>query len=298
MSTGELLDGRQRSITETVTFTCATDGNHGRAVAWAARTFGARAVVYLSRIVTEHVERAIAGLGAWTVRCAGHHDKAALGCEEAARRHGWLVIPETENASEPRIARDTMAGYGARFDELAEALGDEGPPSHLFGQAGVGGLAAACAAGASRHWPKRRPRLVVVEAECADGVRRSLEAEERQAVDGEMRTTMAGLAAGAVSGSAWRLLGRGADAGLAIPDAAAEEAVRLLADGRHGDRAIEAGPSGAAGLAAALAALSSRGAARLGLDATSRLAVIGTEGPTDPATFRAITGRDPTGYCF
>lgn len=264
-----------------VTVTCATDGNHGRAVAWAARGAGARAVVYLADIVSPAAERRIAELGADIVRSGGDHEVASAECLAAARVHGWHVISETENATEPRIALDTLAGYGALWEE-ALAPFETRPPTHLFVQAGVGGLAAVAAAVTARRFGERRPTLVVVESGSADCIRRSLEAGRRVTVGGPFDTRLAGLAAGATSLYAWLLLRAGADFGLAIADGAADDAVRRLAASVAGDPIIHAGGSGAAGLAGALAAAADRRLrSTLRLDRSSRILVIGTERAPD-----------------
>ncbi len=310
LKSSDLLSGKHRSTTDRVTVACATDGNHGRAVAWAASRFGARSVVYLADIVTPYRERRIAELGAEIVRSAGTHDVASRECREAAAREGWFVISETENATEPQIALDTLAGYSVLWGECAIRLRfrptihiSEGravrappsPPTHIFVQAGVGGLAGCAAAVIARHWgTPPQPKLVVVEAESADCIRRSLERGERIAVDGPFDTRLAGLAAGVVSGYAWRLLETGADFGLAIPDSAAFQTMRLLADPPWGDRPIAGGESGVAGLAGALLASGDPEArAALGLDAHSRVLTIGTEGATDPESYAVIVGRRP-----
>ncbi|MGH7539914.1 MAG: pyridoxal-phosphate dependent enzyme, partial [Gemmatimonadota bacterium] len=276
-----LLSGTYADLTSGVTVTCATDGNHGLAVAWAASRFGARAVIYLAHIVSAARERAIAGLGAETVRSTGHHDQAARECLAAAQRHGWFVISETEKASEPEIALDTLAGYGVLFEEIVAALPPDETPTHVFVQAGVGGLAAACAAGVARRWPERRPKLIVVESDAADCIRRSIEREEPVTVEGPLDTAMVGLAAGVMSGYAWRTLREGADGAIAIPDDSALDTARALGDGRFGDPPIAAGPSGVAGLAAALVTAGAPAMrARLGIDAGSKIVTIGTEGAT------------------
>ncbi len=280
-----------RRAPETVTVTCATDGNHGRAVAWAARRGGAACVVYLADIVSPHAERRIADLGAEIVRSRGDHEVASAQCLAAARAHGRFVISETENATEPRIALDTLAGYGALWAETLAPF-EETPPTHLFVQAGVGGLAAVAAGWTARRFGVRRPTLAIVEAASADCIRRSLVAGRRVVVEGPFDTRLAGLAAGATSRYAWDLLRVGADFAIAIEDLAAEDAVRRLAEPRSGDPAISAGGSGAAGLAGALVACGDPEArTALGIDEASRIVVIGTEGVTDPEWFERVVGR-------
>lgn len=272
-----------RAAPDRVTVTCATDGNHGQAVAWAAERAGARAVVFLADIASPEAERRIAELGAETVRSTGDHEVASAECLAAAREHGWHVISETENATDPRIALDTLAGYAALWDEALAPFASE-PPTHVFVQAGVGGLAAAAAGVTARRFGPRRPVLVVVESESADCIRRSLQSGRRVTVRGPFATRLAGLAAGATSLYAWLLLRAGADFGLAIPDAPADEAVRRLADPQSGDPPIFAGGSGASGLGGALAVAADRRLrSTLELDRRSRVLVIGTERAPSPA---------------
>lgn len=293
VTTTDLLSGAYASVTADVTVTCATDGNHGLAVAWAAREFGGRAVVYLAEIVSDMRAARIAGLGAATVRSAGNHEVASAECRAAALEGGWYIITETENATEPEIARDTLAGYGALW---MEALGscEAAAPTHLFVQAGVGGLAATAAAVTAQRFGAERPTLAVVESEAADCIRRGLETGERVTIEGHFDTRLAGLAAGATSDYAWELLSAGADFGLAIDDDVAWDAVRALAEPRDGDPAIEAGGSGASGLGGALAACADPDLrTRLGIGPDARILVLGTEGATDPVQFEEIVGRPP-----
>ncbi|MFV1987309.1 MAG: diaminopropionate ammonia-lyase [Gemmatimonadota bacterium] len=278
---------------ESVTVTCATDGNHGRAVAWAAREAGGRSVVYVADIVTEFRASLIAAYGAEIVRSTGNHEVASAECLAAAREHGWYVITETENATEPQIAADILAGYGALWSATLDGL-DE-PPTHVFVQAGVGGLAATAAGLTARMFGEARPVLTVVEADTADCIRLGLEAGERVTLEGDFDTAMAGLAAGATSTFAWELLSAGADFAVAIRDPSAEATMRRLAAPPQGDPVIEAGASGVAGLAGALSVCADdelRG--RFGITGGSRVLVIGTEGPTDPEGYLRIVGRSPT----
>jgi len=276
-----------------VTVTCATDGNHGRAVAWAAREGGGSSVVYLAEIVTDFRASVIADYGARIVRSAGNHEVASAESLAAAREHGWYVITETENATEPRIAADILAGYGALWSATLSGLED--PPTHVFVQAGVGGLAATAAGLTARLFGDARPVLTVVEADTADCLRLGLEAGERVTLEGDFDTGMAGLAAGATSTFAWEFLSAGADFAVAIRDPAAEATMRRLADPAPGDPAIEAGASGVAGLAGALSVCADDALRdRFGIDETSRILVIGTEGPTDPEGYARIVGRSPT----
>lgn len=285
--------GEFESVASQVTVACATDGNHGRAVAWAAQLFGCSSVAYLASHVSPHRESAIAAYGARIVRSTGNHEDAMRMMVADAQRDGWHIISETESASDPRIAYDTLAGYADIVSEIATDL-DADTPTHIFVQAGVGGLAAATTVFGARRWGTQRPRTVVVEAENSECVFRSLEAGKRVTITGAMETVMAGLAAGEVSGYAWQVLHHGAHAAMVIPDVAALGAMRLLADAPFGDQPIVGGESGVASLAAAVVACQDRAARDLlEIDETSRIVVYGTEGATDPDLYTRLVGRGP-----
>lgn len=291
-SSAELLAGRHREIAEGVTVTCATDGNHGRSVAWGAGIFHCRAVIFIGAGVSEGRRAAIARYGAEVLRVPGSYDDAVRHAAAEAARNGWTVISDTSYAGYTEIPSDVMHGYGVMADEAFEQMPER--PTHIFIQAGVGGLAAAVAARSWQRWGVDRPRLVVVEPMQADALYRSIAAGKLVTVTGDLDTVMAGLSCGEVSLIAWDVLRLAVDDVIAIPDAAAIDAVRLLADGRAGDPPLVAGETGVAGLAGLIAVFSDGAIARaLGLDRASRVLLFGTEGATDPEIWTRIVGRRP-----
>jgi diaminopropionate ammonia-lyase len=189
-----------------------------------------------------------------------------------------------------------MHGYGAMAAEAVEQVSqiDGAPPSHVFVQGGVGGLAAAVCARLWQHYGAARPRFALVEPAAAACFFASARAGRPVAVEGDLETAMGGLAAGECSMLAWDLLWAGADDFLTVTDPAALEVMRLLSRGIGGDPAVVAGESAVAGLAGALGALQHpETAAALGLGPSSRVLVFGTEGATDPTLYREIVGRTP-----
>ena len=293
VSSHELASGRCRGLTSQVTVTCATDGNHGRSVAWGARTFGAGCVIYLPEIVSEGRCRAIAAFGAQVRRVAGTFDEAVRQAAADAAAHSWQVVPDTVCAGCTSDApRDVMQGYSLMIDEACAQCG--AIPSHVFVQGGVGGLAAAACAYLWERYADARPCLVVVEPEKADCLLRSAMAGRPTPAQGPLDAIMGGLAFGEASPLAWRILERGADAFVTIDDDAAIDCMRLLAEGRFGDEPVVAGESAVAGLAGLLMACVDRDAREvLRLRADSRVLVFGTEGATDMDTYRSIVGRTP-----
>ena len=173
-------------------------------------------------------------------------------------------------------------------DELERA------PTHVFLQGGVGGLAAGVVAGLRQYWRAAAPRVIIVEPELAACLFESAKAGSATIVAIAEETLMAGLSCGEPSEMAWEILAEEASDFLTIPETLVAPAVRLLARPLDGDVAIEAGESAIADLAALVAARQDAVLSlKLGLDAGSRVLLIGSEGVTDPAIFQMIMeGRD------
>jgi diaminopropionate ammonia-lyase len=272
------------------TFATATDGNHGRAVAWGARRFGRRAVVYIHETVSEGRAEAIRALGAEVVRTPGNYDDSVRQAAADAERHGWTVVSDTSWEGYAEIPRLVMYGYGVM---VAEAL-RQAPrvPTHIFVQAGVGALAAAVCAVAWQEFGAQRPRLIVVEPERAACLFESGRRGRLAPATGDTDSLMAGLACGEASPLAWDLLRTGADAFMIVPDDDAVQAMRRLAMPLAGDPAIVAGESAVAGLCGLMRVCQdARLKTALGLDANARVLLFGTEGATDPDLYRRLVSE-------
>jgi len=288
----DLIDGKHSDMAGNITVCAASDGNHGRSVAWGAHMFGCRCVIFLNEAVSPGREQAITALGAKVKRVKGSFDDAVRASSITADQMGWFEVPDTAAGGNVASAKHVMQGYALLAHEIGAQMPDKAPPSHLFVQAGVGGLAAAVTAGLWQIYGSDRPKTITVEPDQAGCWYASIKAGHSVIVDGDIDSLMAGLSCGEISPLAWQILATGASAAMTIPDAAAMDAMRVLADGKAGDRPIVGGESGVAGLAGLLLAAGDDDArAMLGLDENSRVIVIGSEGDTDPETYREIIGR-------
>lgn len=284
----DLAAGRFADRTRSITVACATDGNHGRAVAWGAQRFHCRAVVFVHATVSAGRAEAIARFGAEVRRAGITYDDAVRLCAETAAREGWTVISDTSWAGYEEIPRAVMQGYRLMAEEaFAQWRGD--PPTHVFIQAGVGGAAAAVAAQAAATFGERGPRVIVVEPMAFDGIARSLAAGRAVASPPGPETLMAGLACAEPSPLALEELLLRADAALGVPEEAVAPTMRLLARGVRGDPPVVAGESAVAGLIGLALARANRGAAMaLGLGPAARVLLFGTEGATDPDLYARL----------
>jgi diaminopropionate ammonia-lyase len=281
----ELVDGTYREATRAITVTCATDGNHGRSVAWGAGRFCAACVIFVHEGVSQGRRDAIARYGAEIRVVPGTYDDAVRAAQREATERGWFVVSDTSYAGYTEVPRDVMQGYRLMAEEAAEAI--PAPPTHVFIQGGVGGLAAAVSVQMRARYGLDGPRIVVVEPEAAACLMASAEAGEAVSVEGELDTLMAGLACGEPSLLAWQELERAGFAFMAVPDASAVDCMRLLA---RRQPPLVAGESAVAGLAGLLlAAREPFARTALGLGETSRILLFGTEGATDPELYARLT---------
>lgn len=290
----DLMEGRYGRITRPLTVTTATDGNHGRSVAWGAQVFGCGCVIYVPAKCSIGRQRAIEGYGATVVRVDGTYDAAVRRAAADAAANGWFVVSDTSYPGYMDIPRDVMQGYTVMVEEAIRQLPAGERPTHVFVQGGVGALPAAVCGHLWETWGRQRPRFVSVEPHGADCLYRSAVAGRPTAAEGDLETVMAGLACGEPSLLAWTILEHGADDFMTIDDAAAIGTMRLLAGGRAGDGPVVAGETGVAGLAALLCAAGDAEArAALGLAPEARVLVFGTEGDTDPQLYEELVGRRP-----
>jgi len=256
---------------------CASDGNHGLAVAAGAQRAGTAARIYLHTGVPAARAARIARRGAELVWVSGTYDDAVAEAARAAARGEGLLIADTSADPADPVVADVMAGYGVMAREIAAQLpaSKDERPTHLFVQAGVGGLAAALADGLADVMAAPT-RVVVVEPAKAACVTVALEERSVRRVAGTLETEAEMLSCGEASAPALQVLLRRDARAITVDEAALGEAVKVLADGGGPPTT----PSGAAGLAGLLACPpGSMLAAALGVDATSRVLLIATEGP-------------------
>ncbi|MDR2450353.1 MAG: diaminopropionate ammonia-lyase [Candidatus Accumulibacter sp.] len=279
-----------------ITFVTATDGNHGRGVAWTARQIGQKAVVFMPRgSLRERVDN-IRATGAECHVTEHNYDDSVRIANEYAERNGGVMVQDTAWEGYEDIPRWIMQGYMTVAVEILEQLRGLGvdAPTHLFLQAGVGSFAGALLGGMAAALGERTPVTAIVEPHQANCIFRSLRAQDGhpRAVTGEMRTIMAGLACGEPSIVSWGVLRDHAAAAVSCADRIAANGMRILAAPRPGDPAIVSGESGAVTtgvLEYIMKHPDGRGiAAALSLTRESRVLLISTEGDTSPETYRDI----------
>ena len=279
------------------TFFTATDGNHGRGVAWAANKLHQKAVVHMPKGSTKTRFDNIAKENAKvTIEELNYDDCVRLAASEARETEHGVIIQDTAWEGYEEIPSWIMQGYGTMSREASEQLKENGVdrPTHIFVQAGVGSLAASVVGYFSNLYPDDPPKFIICEADAAACLYKGavLGTGEEQIVTGDLQTIMAGLACGEPNTIGWDILRNHADCFLSCPDWVSARGMRILSSPVKGDPRVISGESGAVDTGAVYTIMTDENykelREKLGLNADSRVLCFSTEGDTDPERYREI----------
>ena len=292
-----LTSDRLREEFGQATFFTATDGNHGRGVAWAANRLGQKAVVLMPKGSTQTRLNNILAEGAEaTIEEYNYDECVRMANAMAEKTENGVMVQDTAWDGYEEIPSWIMQGYGTMAMEADEQLNEDGcgRPTHVFIQAGVGSLAGSVQGYFANRYPDNPPKVIVVEAEAAACLYKGACAADGgiRIVDGDMETIMAGLACGEPNTISWDILKNHVDTFTAAPDWVAAKGMRMLAAPLKGDQPVTSGESGAApfGVLACIMTMDEYRPLRehLGLNETSSVLLFSTEGDTDPDRYKSI----------
>lgn len=275
-----------------ITFVTATDGNHGRGVAWTAGQLRQKAVVYMPKGSAAERLKNIQAEGAEASITDLNYDGAVRLANRQAEEKGWVMVQDTAWEGYEDIPEWIMQGYGTMGYEAYTQLLQK--PTHIFLQAGVGSMAGAIAGFFAGIYGEDRPIITIVEPDKADCIFRTAQAADGKLhfVTGDMDTIMAGLACGEPCSIGWNVLRDYADYFISCPDYMAAQGMRILGNPAAGDNRVIAGESGAAAFGCVTEILRNPRYAqvkeKLGLNETSRVLFFNTEGDTDRENYRSI----------
>ena len=240
-----LISDETREQLGDITFVTATDGNHGRGVAWTANQFKQKSVVYMPKGSAQERLDNIKAAGADASITDMNYDDAVRLANKHAQERGWVLVQDTAWDGYEEIPTWIMQGYGTMGLEAFEQIPEK--PTHIFLQAGVGSMAAAIAGFFVSIYGEDCPMIVIVEPNKADCFYKTAEADDGELhfTTGEMDTIMAGLACGEPCSIAWDILKNSADYYISCPDYAAAKGMRILGNPAKGDVRVISGESGA-----------------------------------------------------
>jgi len=270
-----------------ITVSTATAGNHGRSVAWGAQRLGLQCKIFISENVSESRAAAMRDLGADVIRVKGNYDNSLKECIEQSSKNKWEIVQDVSWEGYKEVPKLIMAGYTIMIKEILDEI-DSNSITHVFLQAGVGGMAAAMIAGFAKL-SNKIPKFIVIEPENADCVFKSIQNNKPTSIDIKKETVMGGMSCGDVSSIAWEILKNSTNYCMTIPDNAISTAIALLAESRFSDEKIIGGECAVPGLIALIGSFNNKKYLdKLELNSESNVLLFGCEGLTDKAMYEKL----------
>ena len=270
-----------------ITVSTATAGNHGRSVAWGAQRLGIKCKIFISEFVSESRAEAMRKLDADVIRVKGNYDNSLKECIKQSKENNWEIVQDVSWEGYKEVPKLIMAGYTIMVKEILDEL-KSNSITHVFLQAGVGGMAAAMIAGFAKL-SKNIPKIIIVEPENADCVFQSIKNNKPTSVDIKKETIMGGMSCGDVSTIAWEILKNSTNYCLTISDEAISTTVALLAEKRLSNEKIIAGECAVPGVIALIGSFNNKEYLdKLELNEQSNVLLFGCEGLTDKAMYEKL----------
>ena len=268
----------------------ATAGNHGRSVAWGAKRLGLKCKIFISEYVSEARGQAMANLGADVIKVKGNYENSLIECIKQSTENNWQIVQDVAWKDYMLVPKYTMAGYTVMMKEIIDQI-NENKISHIFLQAGVGGMAGAMIAGIARYLPNT-PTTIVVEPDSAACVMESIKSGKIKKIDIKRESLMGGMSCGEVSLVPWEILKNSVKFCISLPDDDIAITMKLLGNANFSDEKIIAGENSAPGVIGLIAACGDEETKKeLNLNSNSNIMLIGCEGDTDKEMYQKLTNQ-------
>ena len=270
-----------------ITVSTATAGNHGRSVAWGARRLGLKCKIFISEYVSDARGKAMEALGADVIKVKGNYEKSLIECIKQSSENNWQIVQDVAWKDYMLVPILTMAGYSVMMKEIVEQINDE-EITHIFLQAGVGGMAGAMVAGAARYL-ENTPKMIIVEPDSAACVMESIKTGKIEKINIERESLMGGMSCGEPSLVPWEILKKSVNNCISLPDDDIGKAMKLFANASFGDDKIVAGENSAPGVISLIASCNDENIKnKINLNSNSNVLLIGCEGDTDQEMYQKL----------
>ncbi len=265
----------------------ATAGNHGRSVAWGAKRLGLKCKIFISEFVSESRAEAMRGFGAEVFRVEGNYDNSLKECIKQSKKNGWEIIQDVAWKGYELVPKLTMAGYAVMMKEISDQI-NKNKISHIFLQAGVGGMAAAMIAGCARYL-EYIPKIIIVEPESAECVLKAVEKNSIVTLDIKKESLMGGMSCGEVSTVPWKIINNNCNFCMSIPDDKISDTIKLLANSSFGENKLIGGECATPGIISLIACFNNiKLKEKLSLDKNSQVLLLGCEGNVDENLYQKL----------
>ena len=264
----------------------ATAGNHGRSVAWGSQRLGLKCKIFISEFVSEYRANEMKKLGADVIRVNGNYEASLNECLDQSKKNGWQIVQDVAWQDYELVPKLTMAGYSVMIKEISTQTDQY--ITHVFLQAGVGGMAAGSIAGIANYF-KRIPKIIIVEPESADCVLQSIENGSIKKIDIKKESIMGGMSCGEVSLVPWKILRESVNMCTSISDENVDVTISMLKNKVLSDEEIIGGECSTPGIISLIACSEDEEIKRsLGLDENSNILIIGCEGNADENLYNKL----------
>ena len=264
----------------------ATAGNHGKSVAWGAQRLGLKSKIFISENVSESRAKDISSFGAEIIRVKGNYDDSLKACISQSTENNWEIIQDVAWQDYELVPKLTMSGYSVMIKEISEQTNHY--ITHIFLQAGVGGMASAVIAGVARYF-KRIPRIIIIEPESADCVLASIDNSKLTKVEIKKESIMGGMSCGEVSLVPWQIIKNSVNNCLSLSDDNIATTVAMLAKGEFSNDKIIGGECSAPGIMSLIMSCNNKKIKQsLDLNEKSNVLLIGCEGDTDTTLYKRM----------
>ena len=269
----------------------ATAGNHGRSVAWGAKRLGLKCKIFISEFVSDARGQAMANLGAEVIKVKGNYENSLIECIKQSTENGWQIVQDVAWDNYLLVPKYTMAGYSVMMKEIIDQL-DNNRITHIFLQAGVGGMAGAMIAGIARYLTNI-PITIVVEPDSAACVLESIKSGKIEKIEITRESLMGGMSCGEVSLVPWEILKNSVKYCISLPDDNIAKTMRLLGNGSFSEEKIIAGENSAPGVISLIASCEDQKIKKdLNLNSHSNVLIIGCEGDTDQEMYKKLVNQN------
>ena len=272
-----------------ITISSATAGNHGRSVAWGAQKLKLKCKIFVSQYVSETRVREIKKFGAQVIKVKGNYENSLKECQRLSKKNNWKIVQDVSTKNYKYIPQLTMAGYSIMIKEISNQTNQY--ITHIFLQAGVGGLAAGVVAGVAKYF-KRIPRIIIVEPDRADCVLQSINSNKLKKIKIKKESIMGGMSCNEMSLVPWQILKKTSNCCVSISDKNIAKTVAGLKDKKFGKTSIIGGECAAPGVIALIGVCNNIKAKKfLNLDKNSNILVIGCEGNADVKLYKQLLSK-------
>ena len=273
-----------------ITVSTATAGNHGRSVAWGAKRLGLKCKIFVSEFVSESRVEAMRGFGAEVFRVKGNYDNSLKECIKLSKKNGWEIIQDVAWKGYELVPKLTMAGYAVMMKEISDQI-KKNKISHIFLQAGVGGMAAAMIAGCARYL-EYIPKIIIVEPESAECVLKAVENNKIIILDIKKESLMGGMSCGEVSTIPWKIINNNCNFCISIPDDKISDTIKLLASSSFSENKLIGGECATPGIISLIACCNNiKLKEKLNLNENSQVLLLGCEGDVDENLYQQLLNK-------